>query len=372
MKSCSKCVMDETDSQIKFDKNGICHHCHNYKRKIDVLNNLDKNSLTNIITKVKNSSKKSKYDCVIGLSGGVDSTYLAHYVVNHMNLNPLVVHFDNGWNSELAVKNIEQTIKILKLDLITYVVDWDEFVDIQKSFVLSSTPDLEIPTDHAIFSILRQTAKKHKIKYILNGINSRTESHHPLEWSQGHSDYGYIKNVHKIYGSKKIKTYPHGNFFTIFQDRFSENWINLLDYIDFDKKSAKSVISNELGWKDYGHKHFESIYTRFYQGYILPKKFNIDKRKMHLSSLICNNEITRSEALKELEKPTYALEIQKQDYNYFLKKMKFSNDDFEKIMNLSPKNYYNYNSYYGNILKSKYYKTIKLIFKFFLKKQNEV
>ena len=359
---CSQCVMDTTDKEIVFNEDGICNHCTNYDLQINKLpKGSERNILLNsIITKIRKEGKGKDYDCIIGLSGGVDSSFVAYYVKKVLGLRPLAVHLDNGWNSELSVMNIENIVKILDIDLYTYVMDWEEFKDIQLSFLKSSTPDSEIPTDHAIFTILRKISKKYKANYVINGINLRTEGHHPLSWSQGHNDFGYIKSVQKIFGTKKINTFPHGNFFTILEDRFSSKWVNILNYIDYKKDEAKKIITTELGWRDYGGKHFESIYTRFYQGYILPHKFNIDKRRMHFSSLICAGEMTRKTAIELLKEDAYPKNLQIEDREYAVKKFGITDDEFDEIMKRPIKSYYDYNSYYGKLIKSK---TIKKIFK---------
>jgi N-acetyl sugar amidotransferase len=346
--------MDNTDPEIEFDENGICNHCINYDKKIKSLPQGEEANieLNRIINEIKRSGRNKRYDCVIGLSGGVDSTYVA-YEVKKMGLNPLAVHLDNGWNSELAMVNIENIVKKLNIDLFTYVIDWEEFKDIQLSFLKSSTPDSEVPTDHAIFAILRQVARKHKIKYVINGINIKTEGHHVLSWSQGHSDFGYIKAIQKQFGTKKIKTFPHGNVWTIFQDRFSKKWVNILNYLDYNKDHAKTIIQKELDWRDYGGKHFESRYTKYYQGVILPNKFNFDKRKMHYSSLICAGEMSREDALLLLKEPTYSRVEQLNDEKYIIKKLNITNEEFQRIMDLPKKNYFDYPSYYGRFLKNK-------------------
>lgn len=365
---CSRCVMDTTDPKITFDKNGVCNHCHlyeinnnNFKNEIEKKQSLDK-----LVDRIKQKNKNKQYDCLIGISGGVDSTYVAYLVKEILGLRPLAVHLDNGWNSELAVKNIENIVKKLEIDLYTHVIDWEEFKDIQLSFLKASTPDAEIPTDHAIFSLMYKVSSKFKIGTILNGINSKTESHHPLGWSQGHNDYGYIKSVQKKFGSKKIKTFPHGDFFMILKNKFSSNWVSILDYIDYNKKDAIKIITEKLNWRDYGGKHHESIYTRFFQGYILPKKFNIDKRKMHLSSLICAGELERKEALDLLKEEPYSISLQQDDLNYLLKKFELTKKEFDQLMTLEIKSYYDYPSYYGKILKSNIYKKLIKLFKSFL------
>lgn len=357
---CTKCVMDTSDAGITFDESGVCNHCHRYADQMARIPSGEAASqeLQALVDKIKTAGQGKPYDCIIGLSGGVDSTYVAYLTKKILGLRPLAVHLDNGWNSELSVKNIENIVKKLGIDLYTHVIDWDEFKDIQLSFLKASTPDSEVPTDHAIFSILRKVRRKYKLDYVLNGINSKTESHHPLSWSQGHSDFGYIKSVHKKFGNTKIKTFPHGNIFTIFEDRFSSKWVNILNYIDYNKNEAKKIITEELEWQDYGGKHFESIYTRFYQGYILPKKFGFDKRKMHLSSLICAGELKREDALKELERPPYPLDQQQADKEFLCKKFNLSIEQFDAIMNLPIKSYHDYPSYYGKILSSRFYKIV--------------
>ena len=367
---CIKCVMDTSDDDISFDEQGICHHCHRYfetMQKIESEGEREK-ALNELINNIKLDGKKKPYDCIIGLSGGVDSTYVAYYVKKVLGLRPLAVHLDNGWNSELSVQNIENIVKKLDIDLHTHVIDWDEFKDIQFSFLKASTPDSEIPTDHAIFSILRKIRKKYKLNYVITGINSKTESHHPLSWSQGHSDFGYIKAIQSRFGTKKIKSFPHGNIFTLYEDRFSSKWINILNYIDYKKEEAKGVITNEFEWQDYGGKHFESIYTRFYQGYILPIKFGIDKRKMHLSSLICAGELARDDALEQLKQPIYPEKSQYADKEFVCKKFNLNLEQFDKIMNLPIKSYYDYPSYYGKILGNHFLMTWIKKLKFFLKR----
>ena len=317
--------------------------------------------MDSLVGRLKKEGKDKKYDCIIGLSGGVDSTYVAYLVKRILGLRPLAVHLDNGWNSEVSVKNIENVVKILDIDLYTHVIDWEEFKDIQLSFLKASTPDSEIPTDHAIFSVLRQLSKKYKIKTVMNGINLRTEGHHPLSWSQGHVDFKYIRSIQNQFGTKKIKTLPHGNFFTVFEDSFSSDWVNILNFVDYNKEEAMKIISREVEWQDVGGKHFESIYTRFYQGYILPKKFGIDKRRMHFSSLICAGEMTRDQALILLKDEPYDVKMQREDVDYVIKKFGLSMEEFEAIMALPPKSYYDYPSYYGFLKNSLIQNIIKIL-----------
>ena len=358
---CTRCVMDTTDPEIEFDEKGVCNHCRYYDGRIakKVFTGQDgRERLAKVVDDIKKHSSTKDYDCVIGVSGGVDSTYVA-YKVKELGLNPLAVHLDNGWDSELAVKNIEQVLKKLNIDLYTHVIDWEEFRDLQLAFLKASTADSEIPTDHAIVSLMCQMAEKIGVRYIIMGYNSRTESHLPKGWSQGHFDWKYIKSVHQQFGKVKLTTFPHMNMWTYLRYRASQNWVNILDYLDYVKKDAMQTLQQELGWKYYGGKHYESIYTRFYQGYILPKKFGYDKRRMHLSGLICSGEMTREEAFAELKKEPYPVELQAEDKAYALKKFELTETEFEEIMNLPQKSYHDYPSsdrfFHGPIYRGLYY-----------------
>ena len=345
---CAKCVMDTTDPDIQFDEHGVCNHCRSYDRVIGeaVFSGEDgARRLRETVDKIKREGANKKYDCVIGVSGGVDSTYVA-YKVKRLGLRPIAVHLDNGWDSELAVKNIENTLTRLDIELYTYVIDWIEFRDIQLSFLKASTPDSEVPSDHAISAAVYQTAERLDINYTIWGDNYRTETHLPLAWSRGHRDWKYISSVHKQFGSVPIKTFPHSTLRNYLRGYGQIQRVEILNYLDYVKKNAIIVLQKELDWKYYGGKHYESIYTRFYQGYILPKKFGFDKRKSHLSSLICSGEITRDEALQELENETYPVDLQEQDREYVIKKLGLTEDEFGAIMNLPKKTFSDYPSYF--------------------------
>lgn len=354
---CNRCVMDTTDPEIQFDENGICNYCWQYDELVkrfvfDGKEGTEK--LQHIVDEIKKSGKGKEYDCIIGVSGGVDSSYVA-YKVKELGLRPLAVHLDNGWDSELAVKNIESFLKKLNIDLYTYVIDWAEFKDLQLSFLYASTPDSEIPTDHAVFAILYEMADQIKTKYVIFGCNIRTESHLPRSWSQGHMDWKYINSIQHQFGNLPLNTFPHMDFLRYHKNLLLHKSINILNYLDYSKKDAMKILENEFGWKYYGGKHYESIYTRFYQGYILPKKFGYDKRRMHHSSLICSGEITRTEAIEDLKNEPYPIELQNQDKEYVIKKFGITDGEFERIMNLPKKRFEDYPSYeksiYPKILK---------------------
>ncbi len=344
---CTRCLMDTSDPEIQFDDKGVCNHCHDYDRMMTqkvITGAAGEKYLQKLVDEMKRNGRNKPYDCIIGVSGGVDSTYVA-YLVKKMGLRPLAVHMDNGWDSELAVKNIEETLKRLNIDLYTEVLDWEEFRDLQASFLKASTPDSEIPSDHAIWAVLGNMADKLKVKYIISGFNVRTESHLPRAWSQGHFDWKYIQSVQKQFGTLRLKTYPHIGFFAYYRRLLTHRRVDILNYLPYNKAEAMKILEQELGWRYYGGKHYESIYTRFYQGYILPTKFGYDKRRCHLSSLICSGEITREQALKELEKPTYSPAMQEEDREYVVKKLGLTDEAFEAILNAPKKSFWDYPSY---------------------------
>lgn len=345
---CVKCVMDTTDPNIAFDGSGVCNHCREYEERVKrqvASGGQGRRILKRIVEKIKEDGANREYDCIIGVSGGVDSTFVA-YKVKGLGLRPLAVHLDNGWDSELAVKNIQNVLELLDIDLYTYVLDWEEFKDLQLSFLKASTPDSEIPTDHAIVALLRMMTKKMRVRYIIMGSNVRTETHVPDAWSQGHIDWRYIRSVHRQFGSVPLRSFPHSGLWAFQRDRLTgRKWINILDYVDYVKRDAMQVLQSELGWKYYGGKHHESIYTRFYQGYILPRKFGYDKRKSHCSSLICSGEMTREEALKELKADTYPSVLQEEDRVYVIKKLGLTERGFDEIMRRPKKTYEDYPSY---------------------------
>lgn len=346
---CTTCIMDTSDPDISFDERGICSHCHRYNGIIQSETYKQKKqpgALEKLLEEIKKRGKGKTYDCIIGVSGGVDSTYVA-YLTKQFGLRPLAVHLDNGWNSELAVSNIEKLLETLGINLFTHVIDWDEFRDLQLSFLKASTPDSEIPTDHAIVALLYQTAVKQNIKFILGGTNTATEGGGVPSWSQGHGDWKYIKSIQKIFGSKTLKSFPHyGPFKLLYLTSIKRiRWIDILDYIDYDKKKAMESLITDLGWKDYGAKHFESIYTRFYQGCILPNKFGFNKKRLHLSSLVWSGQLPRDEALLKLSETDYPQDLQEADKEYVQKKLVVSKDEYEEIMRRPPKSIWDYPSY---------------------------
>lgn len=331
---CAISVMDTiADPDIRFDEQGICNYYHEYKNQEPqqvFKQEAGQQKLAALIDSIKKAGKGKKYDCITGVSGGVDSTYLT-YMAKQWGLRPLVVHFDNGWNSELAVKNIENIIATLGFDLYTLVVDWEEFKDIQLAYLKASVVDIEAVTDHAIIATLYKLANKYDIKYVLSGTNFVTEATLPRHWIWNKTDHVNLKDIHATHGQVKLKTYP------LFNRRIKKasavkgiQSAAPLNYIEYNKAAVKKEITEKVGWRDYGGKHFESVFTRFYQGYILPVKFNIDKRKAHLSNLIFSGQLSKAEALAELNNAIYPAEVLQSDYEFVIKKLGFTQQEFEQ------------------------------------------
>ena len=334
---CKRCIMDSiNDPDILINDDGVCNHCITFDFEFNKLPkgiNREK-ELDSIIKKIKLKGIGKKYDCLLGVSGGVDSSYLA-YLCSIYGLRPLIIHFDNGWNSELSVLNIQNLLDKLGFDFETLVINWVEFKDLQLSYFKAGVVDLEFPTDHAILASMFKIAKKHNIKFVLSGHNVVTEGTYlPKSWVHSKLDYLNLKDIHKQYGSIKLKTYPYLSFikrlYNFYNSQFE--YIQLLNLVDYNKFEVKKKLVSELSWKDYGGKHFESIFTRFYQGYILPNKFNIDKRVFHYSCLVQSKQITREQAIKLLQEPIYDINLLESDKKYVLKKLNFNEATFEDYM----------------------------------------
>lgn len=358
-KMCTRCVMDTTDPLIVFDEKGVCNHCTSALKKLETITFRSeaerKKALDKIVNKIKDNGKGNKYDCVIGLSGGVDSAYLA-YKIKEMGLNPLAIHLDNGWNSELAVKNIENIINTLNIDLHTHVINWEEFKALQVAFLKSGVVDLEMLSDNAIVVSVYKIMKKHKIKTFLIGTNIETESIMPNKWFYTPKyDSLNIKSIYKRYeGKMKLKTFPMLSFLEYIQFHYfkKHNSIALLDLMDYNKTNALKILQEKLNYIPYPGKHYESRITRFYQAYILPKKNNIDKRKAHLSSLIVSGQISRNHALEELQKPLFASEQElNNEKDFFCKKLQLTETKFNSIISSKPVSHFDFPSYYGMHIK---------------------
>ena len=333
---CARCIMDTSDDpNISFNEDGICNYCIEFEREKKQYVKEGKEGaqlMDETIKNIKEYGKTRKYDCLIGLSGGIDSSYVA-YIAKQKGLRALCVHFDNGWNSELAVRNIQNIVTKLGFDLYTYVIDWEEFKDLQLAYLRASVIDIEVITDHAIYGTIYKIAKENDLKYILGGHNVVTEGILPPHWAFNIKDYINIKDIHKKYGKRQLKTFP-------FVDRKMKKYItnsgvqfvNYLNWLPYNKNEAKKILLENLDWQDYGNKHHESIWTRFYQIYILPKKFGVDKRKAHLSTLICSGQLTKKEALAEISKPFYDEAFISREKDFVLKKLGLTEAEFQKIL----------------------------------------
>lgn len=343
--------MDTTDPEITFDELGNCNHCNSFYEvapNVWFPNEEGAKKLELIISEIKQAGKNNEYDCIIGLSGGIDSSYLA-YITTKMGLRLLAVHVDAGWNSELAVKNIENIVKKLNIDLYTCVIDWAEIKDLQIAFLKSGVANQDTPQDHAFFAALYGFAVKENIKYVLSGSNNATEFILPSAWGYDAMDSIHLKAIHKRFGTKKLKTFPIVNFFDLYIGyRYIRQMkvVTPLNYLPYNKNKAIAILEKELGWKYYGGKHYESRFTKFFQGYYLPTKFGYDKRKAHLSSLIVSGQITREKALQEIQKPAYPLEELEDDKEFLIKKLGLTASEFENMMQVPNVNFSNYPSNY--------------------------
>ena len=336
---CTQCVMDTTDSKISFDEHGVCDHCRNFEKRIKPYwkpKENDFEGLEKLAQEIRKSGKGRDYDCILGLSGGADSSYLAYIAKEVMHLRPLVFVVDTGWNLNVAVENIEKIVKGLDLDMYTEVVNWKEMADFQLSMFKASISSQDFPQDHAIFAALYNYAVKHHIKYVLTGSNSATEFiRPPLEWLYM-NDLRMALDIHKKFGKVELKTFPLCSiwkyriwyrYFLGMKRRFP------LDYVVYDKAEAEELLHEKYGWTKYANKHYENVFTRFFEGYYLPHKFGYDTRKNVLSNEILVGTMTRDEALKILEQPPYDPEQAELDKAYVAKKLGITTEEFVEIIN---------------------------------------
>lgn len=352
---CTRCILDSSIPGISFDRNGMCIYCHihDISDKQAPQGAAGRQILNRLVAEIKSKGRNHKYDCIVGVSGGADSTYTL-YLCKQLGLRPLAVHLSNGWDSGIATSNIINAVTKLNVDLKTVTADWEEFKALQIAFLKASTPDMEIPSDHAIAAVLWRTAAAEKIYFVIHGHSFRTEGKIPLQW--GYEDWRYIKSVYKKFGkTKRLKYYPklsmidYAYYFLV--KRIKD--IRLLNYIDYDKETVKDTLEKELGWQDYGTKHYESIYTRFIQSYVLPQKFNIDKRIIHLAALVRSGKLSKDEAIVETKKPPIAEEQAREDKKYIIEKLGLTNEEFEELFNAAPKTFLDYPTYYSIIKRFK-------------------
>lgn len=338
---CALTLYDETIPDLTFDDEGVCDLARNgqWRLENEVFHGDDgKQRLKAWIERIKTAGKGRDYDCVIGVSGGVDSSIVAVRVAE-LGLRPLALHLDNGWNIDLAVSNIESLVKSLNIDLITHVVDWREIRDLQRAYLKASVMDLECVSDHAINTLLYRTAHKMGIKYVIHGGNVATESTMPTSWGYDKRDGKNLLAIHNAFGEIPLKTYPYmlpyQLFWYLFINRIKA--FPILNYINYDKKEALKELQERFGYRPYARKHGENRFTRFYQEIYLPQKFGIDKRINHLSSLIIAGEISREEALEEIQKPLYSSDEESEELKFVGKKLGFNVDELRSFIAASPR-----------------------------------
>lgn len=346
---CTNCVMDTSDSRIKFDENGVCDHCKSFYSNVLPQWHPDehgKKELLEIVKKIKKEGEGKDFDCLLGLSGGVDSSYMLHLAVKEFGLRPLVFHVDGGWNTELSVHNIQVMIDKLGLDLYTEVINWEEMKAFQLAFFKSGVPHIDIPQDHAFIATLYNYAYKYNIKYILNGGNISTEGiRNPMEFYYYGTDMKQINYIRKHFCENKLETYP---FSSILRHKFYLRYIKgikvlkFLDYLPYNKKEAIKTLKEEYDWTPYPQKHFESRFTKFFESYWLPERFGFDPRRVQFSSLIVTGQMKREDALEELKKPAYDLKTIENDINYIASKLEISKEELMSYFNIEKKFYWDY------------------------------
>ena len=350
-KICKNCVMDTSDSNIVFDNNGVCDHCNTFKNKIEPFWHTDergRQKLEELVFKIKTEGKGKDFDCMMGMSGGIDSSYLLYKMVKEFGLRPLVFHVDAGWNSQIAVNNIERLVDGLGLDLYTEVINWEEMKDLQLAFFKSGVPHIDVPQDHAFFATMYKFASKYKIKSILTGGNYSTECvRNPLEWMYYQSDSIQLKDIYKKHGTGKLSDYPVTNILwhKIWLPYFKGiKMYRPLDFIPYAKDEAMQTLVDKFGYQKYPQKHFESRFTRFYEGFWLPERFNYDTRKVQYSSLILTGQMSREEAIEKLRTPIYTNDQIKEDFEFVSNKLGIKTEELWEYFNMPKKTFKNYKS----------------------------
>lgn len=348
---CTNCVMDSTDTAISFDEKGVCDHCNTYFSK--TLPSWDTGEkgwqdLEKVVNKIKEEGKGKDFDCIIGMSGGIDSSYLVYFAKEKLGLRPLVFHVDAGWNSQIAVNNIERIVDGLGLDLYTEVIDWEEMKDLQLAFFKAGVPHIDTPQDHAFFATMYKFASKHNVKFILTGANYSTECvRNPIEWMYYQSDVIQLKDIHKKFGTKPLKKFPLTNIIwhKIILPYFKGiKVLNPLNNVPYIKSEAMQLLQVKFGWQPYPQKHFESRFTKFYESYWLVKKFGYDVRKVQYSSLILTGQMTRQQALESLKQPSYDESTIHQDFEFIANKLGISIKEFQTYFDSPNKTYKDYAS----------------------------
>jgi N-acetyl sugar amidotransferase len=360
---CSRCVMDTSDSEISFDSNDVCNHCRQFDERAPrewFPNDEGARRWSILVTQMKANGHGKEYDCILGLSGGVDSSYLA-LKVHESGLRPLVMHVDAGWNTELAVANIEAVIKYCGFDLHTHVVDWEDIRDLHLAYIRSAVSNQDVPQDHIFFASLYHFATSNGIRHILSGGNLATEGIFPSSWHGSAMDAINLKAIHKTFGERKLNHYKTISFFDcyIWYPFFRKmRTIRPLNYMPYDKAEALIELQTKVGYKPYPRKHGESLFTKLFQNYYLPKKFGMDKRRPHFASLIVSGQMTRDEALAKLAEPLYDLDELEIDIAYFCKKLRITRQQFDELMNVPTHHYSDFPNWDGRYQKLKRLQTL--------------
>ncbi len=348
---CTNCVMDTSDSRIQFDERGVCDHCNTFLSTIlpnwhtDERGNAELQKLTD---EIKAAGVGKDFDCIIGMSGGIDSSYLTYLAKEKMGLRPLVFHVDAGWNSQEAVNNIEKLVDKLGLDLFTEVIDWEEMRDLQLAFFKAGVPHIDTPQDHAFFATMYKFADKYSIRHILTGANLSTECvRNPIEWMYYQSDSTQLRDIHRRFGSRALDNFPITSILwhKIYLPYIKRiRVVTPLNFFPYVKSEAMKLLADRFGWQPYPQKHFESRFTRFYEGYWLPTKFGFDTRKVQYSSLILTHQMTRDEALERLKQPAYDPERLAQDFEYIATKLGITIDELRQYHDQPNKSFRDYRS----------------------------
>lgn len=355
-KICSRGVWDTTIPGIKFDEIGVSNYAVMFDKLCEEYPRGEKGKIdwASIVDKIKENGIKKRYDCIIGVSGGTDSSYLLHLAKNEYGLRPLAVNLDNGWSSDIAVQNIKKMTSALDIDLETYVIDYEEVKDLLRCYMFASLPWIDIPTDLAIKAVLFKVANREGIKFILRANDFRSEGTQPREWSYG--DGKQLNYLHNKFGKVRLKTFPNYTLLHLFKYALIQKIKNYFPfyYLDYDKQSAQEFLKDNYGWEYYGGHHHENVFTKFAIGIWLPKKFNIDKRKITFSAQILSGAVKREDALLELNKPAIEPELVEREIDYVLKKLDLNHKEYDRIMLEKNKYYYNYPSYYALLTKFSY------------------